>query len=109
MRSPIQSHQFSNADGCPEGGHTFGQGFAIAWQRGPLGSVGSDNRQPANGAFVEDIIAAALDRLEFYQKSRFKCVENQSAIGHLQIALEVLDARTQRRTKAGTEGTWQGK
>jgi hypothetical protein len=107
MRSAIHSSQFSDKDANPEGGQTFGNGFAIAWQRGPLGR-GADRENP-NGAFVEDIIAAAQDRLEFYQRSRFNCEENATAIRHLQAALEVLDGRTKRRESQGTEGTHQGK
>jgi len=107
MRNTIYSSQFSDANGCPEGGHTFGKGFAIAWQRGPLGR--GEQREEPNGAFVEDIIAAAQDRLEFYQRSRFNCEENAAAIKHLEAALALLDSRTKRREQAGIEGTHAGK
>lgn len=106
MRSKIQSSHFSNSGGNPEGGNTFGNGFAISWQRGPLGRP--PQREEPNGAFVEDIIAAAQDRLEHYQNSKFKCDENGKAIEHLKRALELLDMRTKRREDKGTEGTHQG-
>lgn len=107
MRSTFQSHQFSDADGCPAGGHTFGNGFAIAWQNGSLGR--GETRQEPNGAFVEDIIAAAEARLQFYQRSRFACQENADAIDHLRTALTILGGRTARREAQGIEGTHQGK
>lgn len=99
----ITSHHFSDAEGNLGGGQTFGRGFAIAWQRGPLGR-GEQRREP-NGAFVEDIIRAALSRLEFYQESKFNCQENATAIQHLKAALASLESRTARREAEGTEGT----
>jgi hypothetical protein len=91
---------------APEGGQTFGNGFAIAWQRGPLGKE-AERKEP-NGAFVDDIIAAAMDRLEFYQRSKFRCEENGAAINYLKGALAILKRRTERRETQGVEGTHQG-
>ena len=102
---PICENYF-DANGMPEGGVAFGPGFAISWQRGPLGT-GVDRKDP-NGAFVESVIDAALQRIEWYQESGFACDENAEAIEHLQLALEALDRRTQRRTDAGVEGTHRG-
>ena len=90
-------------EGRPEGGHTSGVGFAIAWQRGPLGT-GAERSAP-NGAFVEDIIAAAISRLEFYQASEFACLENAAALNGLHEAMEALNRRTVRRVARGVEGT----
>lgn len=95
MRVGFISKQFSDTAGNPEGGVTFGTGFTISWQRGPLGR-GPDRVEP-NGAFVEDIIAAAKDRLEFYQKSKFACTENANAIFYLGVVLQILESRTARR------------
>lgn len=103
MRSSFSSNHFSDAEGNPAGGTTFGQGFAIGWQNGPLGR--GEDRKPANGAFVEDIIAAAVDRLKFYQNSKFKCDENHQALVYLVSALDVLDTRTKERESRGVEGT----
>lgn len=103
LPATMNSYQFSDAEGNPEGGQTFGRGFTIAWQRGPLGR--GEQRQEPNGAFVEDIIRAALDRLEFYQEGKFNCQENATAIQHLKAALASLESRTARREAAGTEGT----
>ena len=87
----------------PAGGMTSGVGISISWQNGPLGR-GSSRKEP-NGAFVEGVIAAAIDRLEWYQSSKFSCRENALAITKLQEALHWLDWRTRRREVAGIEGT----
>lgn len=103
MRMPITANHFVDDDGNPAGGTTFGQGFCIGWQNGPL-SRGDERREP-NGAFVQDIIAAAVDRLVFYQRSRFFCHANAVAIEHLHAALGELRGRTAEREHRGVEGT----
>lgn len=103
MNTPIKQEHWNDANGNPAGGSTFGPGFAISWQNGPLGRDG-ERREP-NGAFVENIIAAALGRLEFYQNSKFKCVENAAAIDDLKRALVVLNQRTAGREARKAEGT----
>ena len=90
-------------DGKPHGGIAKGVGMDISWQKGPLGR-GTERKEP-NGAFVETVIAEALQRLEFYQDSEFACSENASAITNLKSALGVLDYRTMQREGAGVEGT----
>jgi len=106
MLADFQTYQFIDADGRPEGGQTFGPGFCISWQRGPLGR--GENRLAPNGAFVETIIAAARDRIEFYNDNGFYCDENADAAHYLSLALERLHARTDRREQQGVEGTHQG-
>lgn len=103
MENPISDTHWTDANGNPEGGQTFGNGFAIAWQRGPLGR--DDNRQPPNGAFVEDVIRAAAMRLEFYQNGKFNCDRNANALRHLYAALDELRARTADREARKVEGT----
>ena len=103
MRSLIYSHHWNDENGNPAGGNTYGNGFAIAWQNGPLGR-GIDRKVP-NGAFVEDIIFSAINRLEFYQNSKFACEENAEALKALRFASEWLDSRTLKRDKRGVEGT----
>jgi hypothetical protein len=100
---PVVSEHWFDKNENPDGGTTFGTGFAIGWQRGPLGQ-GEERKKP-NGAFVENIIIAAIDRLKFYQKSKFNCRENAEAIGFLREALKRLNERTARRKQEGTEGT----
>ena len=92
--------------GMPAGGCVHGTGIIIDWQDGPLGT--GDDRQEPNGAFVEDVIEAASQRIEWCQTAcdgRFQCKENEKAIGHLASALAYLESRTARRTAAGVEGT----
>lgn len=102
MRSPITSNHFSDPEGNPAGGITFGNGFTIGWQHGPLGR-GEQRRNP-NGAFVEDIIAAAADRLKFYQSGNFPGEHNAKALAHLTDALAVLNERTADRERRSVEG-----
>ncbi len=73
------------------------------WQDGPLGR-GEDRKEP-NWAFVETVIAVARGRLNFYQKSKFACVDNETAIEYLEAALEVLNKRTKDRETRKVEGT----
>lgn len=99
----MHSEHFNDTNGAPAGGTTYGRGFAIGWQNGPLGR-GDDRKEP-NGAFVEDIIGAAIDRLNYYQQSRFASDYNAAALEHLHKALASLNARTADREKRDVEGT----
>ena len=103
MKSGITSEHWDDANGNPCGGNTFGNGFAIGWQHGPLGR-GAERKEP-NGAFVEDVIAAAIDRLEYYQRGKFASDFNREALGHLREAAGILHARTSDREKRSVEGT----
>ena len=97
------SHHRLDQENQPAGGVSFGPGYSISWQDGPLGR-GPDRDKP-NGAFVEDILAVVKDRIEFYQKSKFECKENDTAIQHIDLALAFLDNRTKNREARGVEGT----
>ena len=93
---------YIDSDGNPAGGCVSGVGFSVNWQAGPL------QGKPANGAFVEDLITADIQRLEFYQEAgegRFACAENEVAINLLKSARYVLQGRTKRRRAQGVEGT----
>src|ERR1700677_1059654 len=92
VSSSLTSNHFSDGEGNDQGGTAYGQGFLIAWQRGPLGS-GEDRTAP-NGAMVEDVIAATIDRLEHYQASKFASDHNTEALDHLRAAVQALEART---------------
>lgn len=89
----------------PTGGSVKGVGIDIQWQNGPLGH--GENRQEPNGAFVEGVIEAAIQRLGFFQNSKFKCLENAVAIEKLQEALKCLESRTAARVLRNVEGTHQ--
>jgi hypothetical protein len=97
------SEQWTDANENPAGGCTSGRGFTISWQNGPLGR-GNERREP-NGAFVEDVIAAAADRIEFYQSSKFASDDNAEALEHLRKANEALQRRTRDREAREVEGT----
>jgi hypothetical protein len=95
-----------DGSGNPAGGYVKGVGLSIDWQNGPLGRDG-DRKEP-NGAFVETVIAAVIQRIEHYQSLQFKCRENALAITKLEEALHWLNARTNRREAQKVEGTHQG-
>ena len=104
MKQEIKSEHRVDANGKPAGGRTRGVGIDINWQNGPLGR-GAD-RKESNGAFIEGVIAAARDRLAWYQSSGFACPENAMAIQALDMALDALDQRTREREIRGVEGTY---
>lgn len=99
----MEKHE-TDEQGNPAGGTTSGRGFTIQWQNGPL-RVNGTRREPS-GAFVEDVIAAALGRLQAYQATKFHCRENALAITKLEETLHWLDHRTQNRERRGVEGTY---
>lgn len=93
-------------DGNPTGGQVSGMGIELRWQDGPLGR--GPERSAPNGAFVEDVIEAARQRIAFYQTAsggRFACRENAIALTKLDEALLWLDKRTRDREARAVEGT----
>ena len=102
MQKVVGIHN-NDGNGNPAGGRTTGTGIDISWQDGPLGR-GADRKEP-NGAFVEGVIAAAIDRIEYYQTSAFKCRENALAITKLEEALHWCNHRTMQREAREVEGT----
>lgn len=104
MRQKITNTFESNDQDCPTGGMSEGIGITIGWQNGPLNR--EKGRQQANGAFVEGVIQAAIDRLYYFQNSKFRCRENAIAITKLEEALHWLDHRTLDRENRGVEGTY---
>lgn len=92
-------------NGNPTGGFFKSVGIEITWQNGALGQD-SERKEP-NGAFVETVIEAALQRIQFYQVSQFSCRENALAITKLEEALHWLNYRTQQREQRNVEGTHQ--
>jgi hypothetical protein len=65
---------------------------------------GPERKEP-NGAFVETVIAAAADRIQYYQNSKFACAENQQALDLLLEAIHILNERTAKREARSVEGT----
>jgi len=103
MLAKFKAENILDDDGKPAGGSAVGVGMMLNWQNGPLGR-GEDRKEP-NGAFVETVIAAAKQRIEFYNEAGFECTENKNAIYFLEKALAELDSRTQSREAAEVEGT----
>ena len=102
----------TDQDGNPTGGRTemFAGGdidnspihaIDIAWQDGIVG----DNGQ--TGAFVEDVIEAARQRIQFFNTGKFRCRENSIAITKLEEALQWLDWRTRQRLLQNVENTYE--
>ena len=94
---------FEDDNGNPAGGLVKGVGLSIEWQNGPLGR--DEERIEPNGAFVETVMAAAAQRIRYYQDSKFACRENAIALTHLETAILWLDKRTRDREVRGVEGT----
>lgn len=103
-----KSWNFVDSDGNPAGGQYYGQGIDIRYQNGPV-PLG---KRPT-GAFVEDVIRAAIERLSFYEGTeydsisdgRFACQENEMSLFGLRLALWALQQRTAKRVGEGVEGT----
>lgn len=91
-------------NGNPTGGGVVGVGLKIDWQSKPRKIEGSDELLPPNGAFVEDAIWAALQRLEFFNQSKYRDRANSIAITHLEQALQALKDRQLERSFRGVEG-----
>lgn len=103
MKQEVALSNHLDENGNPAGGFVEGIGLSIVWQDGPL-AVDGTRREP-NGAFVETVIAAAVQRIEHYNETKFRCRENSLAITHLQEALHWLEHRTADREARGVEGT----
>ena|SRR3990167_2784783 len=107
MLGKYVSNNVVDVNGNPSGGTVSGVGLKIEWQNGPLGR-GAERQEP-NGAFVETVIDAARQRLEFFQLAsdkRFGCRENALAITKLEEALHWLNHRTAAREAREAEGTY---
>lgn len=71
----------------------------LDFQNGPVGERG------ANGISNEALLAVVEDRLAGFQSGPYACAENEAALDSIRAAKGALNARTQRRVAAGTEGT----
>ena len=103
MKQDHFQENWNDENDNPAGGTSFGRGFTISWQNGPLGR--GNERKESNGAFVETVIDAVIRRIRYYQGSKFYCNENAQAINHLERALRWLNQRTRDREVHGVEGT----
>lgn len=78
----FNSGHYRDENGNPNGGLSYGTGFTIKWD--------SMRAPRQNGAFVENVLGAVIDRIEFYQSTGFKCVENAEALEYLRKAATCL-------------------
>lgn len=104
MRQKIEVVNTTDNNGNTTGGSVRGVGIEIDWQDGPLRR--GDDRVKPNGAFVEGVIEAAIQRLEFFQDGKFRCRENALAITKLEEAMMWLAERTREREERQVEGTY---
>jgi len=107
-------------DGNPTGGDVilsvptsqdgvFHPVLQIEWQNGPRGTGmtnadGSPILADPNGAFVEDVLWAALQRLEFFNAGKYRDRANSLAITHIEQALQALKDRQLERSYRNVEG-----
>lgn len=105
----VESNLTTDDLGNPTGGWTAMvvgdpeyHAIQIHWQNGIIGEYGQ------NGAFIEDVLEAARQRLQWFQShERFRCRENAMAITKIEEALQWLDWRTRQRVTQGVENTYQ--
>ena len=94
----LVNKNWSNPDGTRAGGVSYGPGFCVSWQRGPL-------TEGRNGAFLIEVLEACESQLAYYQDSKFTCQENADALNHLNAAISTLQSRRDRRFAEGKLGT----
>ncbi len=71
----------------------------INFQNGPIAEAG------VNGLTQEVLLAICIDRLEGFQKGKFKCEDNELALQYMKAAQNRLQRRTRARMERGVEGT----
>lgn len=71
----------------------------VDFQEGPIKENG------LNGISNEDLLIMVMTRLQAFQCSDYKCVENQEAIDAIDEALRSLNSRTTNRISRNAEGT----
>ncbi len=100
----LTAHNSKDENDNPTGGVVVGVGLNVKWQDGPRGQEGTDELLPPNGAFVEDVLWAALQRLEFFNESKYRDRANSMAITHIEQALQALKDRQLERSHRKVEG-----
>jgi Tfp pilus assembly protein PilN len=97
-QSPMFSFSTSQ-EGEPVGGVTNGIGLQIRWQSGSA---------KKNGAFLEEVVEAAIQRLTYLQGTKYNCRENAEALYHLAKAQEAFQTRQQRLTDNQSSQEYDG-
>lgn len=91
-------HSTKRIEVIDEGHHYRVGGIDIKFQKGPREEFG------INGIFTEDLIEIAMDRIEVFQNSNFRCRENSKALDFLENALLWLLRRISNRRKRNVFG-----
>lgn len=84
----------------PAGGIASGLGLSVEFQNGPV------VEGKRNGAFIEDLLIVAEERLKWYQSGQLVCEENADALKHIQQALSYLGLRRERRQQQGVVNSY---
>ena len=100
----VRARNYTDDKGNPAGGYCLGVGLCVHFQDGPRGKNPDGSLGEPNGAFVEDLIVAAIKRLEFFQASKFAHPANEQAIKHCFAAIEALASRARERAERGVLG-----
>lgn len=103
VQENIQAINENDVDNNPTGGSVIGTGLEINWQDGPRARE-DGSLKPANGAFIEDVLWAALQRLEFFNDGKYRSRANSLAITGVEQALQALKDRQLERSYRGVEG-----
>ena len=96
-RRPVASEFVIDESGNPKGGWTRGEGFHIDWQNGV---------QMRSGAFIEEVLGGVIQRLQFFQGTKFACKENDAAISCIETVLAAMDLRLKGREARGVGGSY---
>ena len=99
---PLESENYMDEDGNPEGGWAEAPGLQIRWQRGALDF--ESEAEPWNGCFLVTVLEAAKRQLEFYQGTKFKCADNENAMAMVEMAIRILNKRQLDRFERGVRG-----
>lgn len=114
---PVSYSEFhTDQDGNPTGGVTMifpghaGEGTPIS-KGEPLAELvwqdGIESLNGRNGLFVEDVIEACLQRMRYFNDSKFRCRENSLAITKLEEAQQWLRQRQRNRFVEGKQSSYE--
>jgi hypothetical protein len=99
----VYTNAIHEAEGKPTQGHLYvtTAGTDVQTTRFQMGPV---KEHGVNGTTNEHLIAILIDRIGFLN-TQFASPHNEKALGHLQMALAALEARTAERLARQVEGT----
>ncbi len=95
---PIHFVNRTDEQGKPAGGYVTGEGFTIVWQEGV---------EERNGAFATEVLEAVMQRLGYYQTTKYANEYNEEAIDHIASAIHSLNKRLREREARNVAGTFE--